>query len=226
MIFCRTFKCELCASAAESATIHVDCFNLFVKQCQAPNKLQRLWVASTWRDPWSKSPPSILNPAAYRWDCINGIAKRYNLPEFQRLPPELQLMIWNYSRPRLLERYCSVSALADFLSKSQPDSLTTLPLDGLHQWTRGGDPTAANSAMGEGSTIHLTIDVQGLKQIGRTSQQSSMANSPRGETAYVVATPEHCLGVHAEFRVLTHLHSCLQTHRLMKIVWPRSSPFL
>lgn len=205
VIFCRTLKCQLCASAAESATIHVDCFILFVKQCRAPNKLQRLWVASTWRDPWSKSPLSILNPPAYRWDCINEIAKRYNLPEFQKLPPELQLMIWNYSRPRLLERYCSVSALAAFLSKSQPDSLTTLPLDGLHQWTRGVDPISA-SALGEGSTIHITIDTQGLKQIGRTSQQTLMANSRRDEASYAIATPEQCIGVHAEFRFgLGHL---------------------
>ncbi|KAH6989261.1 hypothetical protein BKA56DRAFT_727767 [Ilyonectria sp. MPI-CAGE-AT-0026] len=200
VIFCRTVNCELCAESAETATIHVDCFVLFMKRCTAPNRLQRLWVASTWRDPWPKAPLSILNPVAHRWDCIEEIPKTYNLPGFQTLPPELQLMIWNYSRPPLLERYCSVAALADFLSDSQPTRLTTLPLIELQQWTRGSDPISANAPLAEGSTIHLTIDAQGLKEISRTPPQASMANSRRGETSYAIATPEQCVGVEAEFR--------------------------
>ncbi|KAF7555483.1 hypothetical protein G7Z17_g2177 [Cylindrodendrum hubeiense] len=181
-IFCRSIQCQYCGEVPESATVHLDCFNLFVKRCQADNKLERLMVAATWRYPWYESPPLILTPAdrGACWELVDQTAKTHNLPQLRTLPPELHRMIWDYL---------------------QPDSLVTLPLDIIRSWTRGSDPVTEGAM---DYTIRLTMDSKGLQQIDRSSEPTSNRKSRPGEVVYVVESAEHLTGVNVEFKVGIH----------------------
>ncbi len=73
---CQRSRCQDCAASAESAAIHRDCYQLFMRDCTSEEALERLWIATAWRMPWREAstllhdytravPPASLACKAY-----------------------------------------------------------------------------------------------------------------------------------------------------------------
>ncbi|KAL6413025.1 hypothetical protein AUP68_02520 [Ilyonectria robusta] len=221
-LFCRFSECQKCALAIENATIHLDCFNLFAKRCQAADKLQIMWAAAIWRSPWHQAPLLSLTSRSWNVDEImDHIVEIYNLPELKSLPAEIKWMVYDYCQPDLLSRYFSVLKLAGLLSNPQPRTVDPLPLCDIREWNRGGRPVTEKRTMD--STICLTIDPHGLQRIDRDLLATGRFKSRRDDVVFLVESAERLSKVYAEFKLgLARLR--LPNESPIMAVWDTPNP--
>lgn len=178
--------------------MHVDCFNLFVQESKASDKIHRLWEAEAWRHPWNGAVPLDL---PYNVNISNAIrlATEKCVPHLQKLSAELAQLVWNYAQPNTLWRYSSVLDLVDALSTANSSEFISMPLHEIYSWFRGGSPVARKN---HGNYIvRLTIDSQGLRQIETLSARPQSTGLRSDTTVYVVETIECFAGVCAQFKV-------------------------
>ena len=126
-VFCRHSHCKRCSAAEETATIHVDCFNLYIMRTKhRPDRLHRLWTLSLTRYPWPRSPALLLPlvPSVAVINRANNHARNtYNLHMPLGLPQEIITMIWGYLSQNDLLRLSCVLETIDFLDSYRPRSL-------------------------------------------------------------------------------------------------------
>jgi hypothetical protein len=165
---CCSAKCDECPKSAEAAIVHHDCFQVFQRHSSIMNVreeevMDRLWVTAVWRAPWRHAPhlglesaPTIPLPI---WE-IAELLEYWNVPG---LPPEILILIRQFSADSLLWRYASVVTLVrHFASTTAPQDMSCIRLSRVAFWERGKEPVVAEETR-KPPLIRVVIDSQGLK---------------------------------------------------------------
>ncbi|OAA57166.1 hypothetical protein ISF_07087 [Cordyceps fumosorosea ARSEF 2679] len=167
--FCKLLGCTTCQNSDESATVHVDCFKLFVRECAAPDKIHRLWLASVVMDPWLQCQDTGLPYSFQERMSSQDAARAWNLPAVARLPLEICLMIVAQTRNTLSTRYIAVMSRARELTHatapSQPP--VSMALTDIKYWGRGMAWPLQVPQGTEDDLVRVTIDSSGIQQIER-----------------------------------------------------------
>ncbi|KAG7038377.1 hypothetical protein JMJ78_0000913 [Colletotrichum scovillei] len=168
--FCRHPHCEMCSAAAETATVHRDCFNLYSSRTELPDKLSRLLMYSLARYPWPQSTALLLPPIAditraSKHATTHAIAN-FHLRKLAKLPTELITMISGYLGQHALLRLCCVLETIDFAYRKDVDTPLSRPLRQVQFWQRGKLPVTATT--GSSKPLQMTIDSRGIKCIERS----------------------------------------------------------
>lgn len=179
-LFCRHPHCITCSTAADTATVHRDCFNLYSSRTELPDKLYRLLIFSTARYPWPRSTALLLPPTA----DITRASKRaitlaiaeFKMSGLTKLPPELTTMIGGHLGQHDLLRLCCVLETIDFIHLKGLDSPLSGPLRQVQFWHRGKLPIIAPA--GSASPIEMTIDSRGIRCIERSGCSTAQLRSP------------------------------------------------
>lgn len=96
--------CTECVEGGETATLHLDCFNLYIENAKGPNRLHQMRAYSLARSPWPESP-ALLLPPKLEIDLASRLAADVcNIKRLADLPFELQELIWSFLGPPSLLR--------------------------------------------------------------------------------------------------------------------------
>jgi hypothetical protein len=166
---CRETTYEECFDRPESATVHNDCFRIFLRYCTTANALHRLWRFAAWRMPWKRAPPSLLPEDFFvpGSTILAEVSSLYGVPLLQRLPSEVVRMIGMEADSPLFWRISVAMALALEFSSSPPTKLVTVPLSDLRSWSRNGEAAISRAEAAHLPIVRLTIDCRGLKSVER-----------------------------------------------------------
>lgn len=186
--FCKLNGCSTCQSSGESATVHIDCFKLFVQECTAPDKIHRLWLASVVMDPWRQCSDTALPYNFQERMSSTDAARAWNIPMVARLPPEICLMILGQTRDSLFTKYIAVMSRARELSHAAPPSQppVSLPLADIKYWTRGMAWPMQVAEGTEDGLVRITIDSSGVQQIERLNKIGDPLHSTHLRKLFVV----------------------------------------
>ncbi|TQV91758.1 hypothetical protein IF1G_09343 [Cordyceps javanica] len=186
--FCKLLGCATCQSSDESATIHIDCFKLFVKECAAPDKIHRLWLASVVMDPWLQCRDTALPYNFEERMSSQDAARAWGIPMAERLPPEICLLILGQTRDSLFTKYIAVMSRARELSHSAPPSQPPVfvALTDIKYWFRGMAWPIQGAEETEDDLIRVTIDSSGIQQIERLDKIGEPLHSTHLRKLYVV----------------------------------------
>ena len=164
MLFCRFQDCGKCE--ADSATVHIDCLNLFRETTDLP--LDRLWAVATGRYPWRSCPPLLIPTKNDMHLAVKHAAIVSGLEWLHRLPVEIATLIMDQLGGHILMRFCAVLKLVDDLQKDPP-RLVSMPLSCIRFWRRGdGPPSTVDSST---LPVMLTLDSRGVRAIERASSK-------------------------------------------------------
>lgn len=216
--FCKTPFCPRCRKEDESATVHTDCLQLFVRECSAPDKYFRLWRASVAMNPWRAC--SLNLPRKKTLDDLDVAAERRGLAMVKTLIPELRHMvmeavgdqscIWRYTT--VVERARSLSGLetAKVVSKTTEAILQdeqclaqgerrVVALDSVAAWSRNGELRISDS---DASLIRITMDAFGIERIERLDAAETSTNpATTPYRMYIVEHPSNLSLIEAVFEV-------------------------
>ncbi|KAM0478576.1 hypothetical protein ACHAPX_005165 [Trichoderma viride] len=199
--FCRKPSCSRCndgaADAADAATIHTDCYNLFRQQCTASDSLYRLWLTAAWRRPWHGAPSFRLAPDADAIKTMRLAATACSLPQLAAVPAEILQIIGAYAQPSPLSRYRTVIDLAADWSGRELSCQPSLPLSEIALWERDGH------AVVEGDLdpiVKITIDCWGLKRIERLTDYPPFAGNRSDTEVYIIETQDRLRDVRVQFQ--------------------------
>ncbi|KAK1985019.1 hypothetical protein LZ30DRAFT_650447 [Colletotrichum cereale] len=164
-LFCSFPPCSRCEKAGETATIHVDCFNLYMKRAFHTDRLHRLWSYSLAKYPWPGCP-ALLLPSRLEAERVSSLtADIYNMERLASLPNEIATSIWNFVGQHCLLRFSTVLEAAEYLFHKASDQPTSVPLAMIEAWHRGSHPIIGT--VGSNRPIKLAIDSRGIARIAR-----------------------------------------------------------
>ncbi|KAM3487382.1 hypothetical protein MY3957_009335 [Beauveria namnaoensis] len=186
--FCKLPGCSTCQMSHESATVHVDCFKLFVKECTAPDKIHRLWLASIVMDPWLQCRDTALPYNFQERMSSEDAARAWGMPLAARLPPEICLVILGKTRDTLFTKYIAVMSrareLSEAASPSQPP--VSMSLNDIRYWSRGMAWPMQTAEQTEDDLIRITIDSSGVQRIERLDKIGDPMHSTHLRKLFVV----------------------------------------
>ncbi|KAK8058358.1 hypothetical protein PG994_008806 [Apiospora phragmitis] len=143
--------------APEGLAIHTDCFDLFLKECQTEDALDRLWAAAVSRSPWRGAPHLHLGrDTVFDMKLVCAKAEAYGIPCMKLLPPELVQVIYTYSSLATFWRYIAIVSLARELRAAAPMDSGLIPLRDVAAWT--GDRAVIPSPVTAKTPIQHTSD--------------------------------------------------------------------
>ncbi|KAM3507244.1 hypothetical protein MY10362_001908 [Beauveria mimosiformis] len=186
--FCKLLGCSACQMSDESATVHVDCFKLFVKECTAPDKIHRLWLASIVMDPWLQCRDTALPYNFQERMSSEDASRAWGMPLAARLPPEICLVILGKTRDTLFTKYIAVMSRARELSQaaspSQPP--VSMSLNDIRYWFRGMAWPMQTAEQTEDHLIRITVDSSGIQRIERLDKIGDPMHSTHLRKLFVV----------------------------------------
>lgn len=166
--FCRRLRC-LCRSEKQglSATVHQDCFNLYMRWTHFAEPERRLWKISMSRSPWRPGcdstlmePEPDLKRAGY---LLTGILELMRLPH---LPLEIVMLIAKHlGTSGTMLRFAGVQETVEVAARLDLEDAALIPLRQIASWHRGGRPVMRNDD--SDSVVEVTIDARGIKSIER-----------------------------------------------------------
>ncbi len=200
MMPCRQPSCSRCAASTEASTIHLDCFQLFKRECRPEKALEHLWIAAAWRTPWRQAPHLLLDDRATL--LSSSVCMAYGIPELVSLPSEIVQMVRGYSASSLLWRWSSALDLASRLSVvALEEKLVSIPLCNVLAWERGQPPPPATRPVQP--IIRLTIDSYGIKKIERLSENPRYNGQRCDDVAFVLLEEFRLKDVVIHFKVVS-----------------------
>lgn len=177
-VFCRHLHCKRCSKAKETATIHTDCFKLYIARTKDRlDRLRQLWTLSLARYPWPESPALLLPsvPSVEVMNRANSSAGK-TFDSLIRLPQDIITMIWGYLSENDWLRLSYVLETIDFLEHTNQHKALSVPLHHVHSWHRGKEPVIKTTL--PRSSIEMTIDSKGIKSIQRSRCSASESRPP------------------------------------------------
>lgn len=109
------YSCDNCGPVSDAVSLHPDCLQLFMRNCTAPDALDRLWLALTWRNtlpatslanyhvsyPYSPNQRQILplhlQPISTSLSSAFVVAtEKCNVPQIRNLPQEIKDVIQKF----------------------------------------------------------------------------------------------------------------------------------
>ncbi|KAL6698071.1 hypothetical protein J3F84DRAFT_366414 [Trichoderma pleuroticola] len=182
-IFCKKPGCSLCLGAEESATMHIDCFDLCCQMLKnyrhqhdlgndgSRESFGRLWLAATWRYAWRTMAPLKLLGSGFTNPPPNMIRK---LCGFRKaFPPEIARMIQSHSPSSLVWRLCSTLEFMEELDSAKMHEAVTCSLSKVLCWSRGNLPKFVENEQTVGPYVRLITDYRGINSIERISESSA-----------------------------------------------------
>ncbi|KAH7328149.1 hypothetical protein B0I35DRAFT_472895 [Stachybotrys elegans] len=199
VFFCRQPISRKCADRRESATLHTDCYNLYMQHAKSPDKASRLYTFASWNHPWPKCAPLLLSPLPFNLERASHLAAQVcSIPGLTTLPPEVSQMIWDWATPTVLLRFCAVLDAVDFLDHAPSHSRAFMPLATIHHWERGSFPVDFKAP--DDSDFRITIDSRGIRRIDRLETgQPNPVQRKGSDIVYAIAKASQPI------RVLFHL---------------------
>ncbi|KAJ3481145.1 hypothetical protein NLG97_g7898 [Lecanicillium saksenae] len=204
--FCKRRGCPECLVSGETATIHADCFHLFMKTCtcSTKDKLFKLWVASVAMSPWRRQAPLLLPFEPLCPARIRQIVESWRIPQIQQLPQELQDIIVSLTQGHMTWRYGVVLEQAHRLSQMKLEVPTILwALGDVIHWTRETKPIFDTEYDQNDDSMYtrIVIDSCGIKEIARIhlAGKDSMSNVLSRHQLFVFEQLSKVKKVHARF---------------------------
>lgn len=215
---CRRPDCVQCLKCPEVATIHHDCFKVFLQRYMTAKSTMKmtattvdpmdsLWRFAAWRVPWKHAPPLLLaedSPRVSQQHTLEVVSSRYSMPQLSKIPPELVLMIKKHSEEALLWRITAAMDLADRIIDTPLATLLRVPVSEITSWHRGGALILAqDDAASSVPILRLAIDSRGIRSVERFSEDQLPTFCPNAanRTAYVVKHVDCFIGSLAIFQV-------------------------
>lgn len=175
-VTCRSPDCSDCA--LDTATVHIDCLNLFSRTASIENKMYRLWAVSTGRYPWPGGPSPLLLPKPNVAIVMKHVGDATDFARLNELPSDIGIMVLEILATCTHDflRLCAVLDLVEKLTftVSQPNR-QRMPLSRIESWTRGGVPSVAISA--PDTPLTLTFDSMGIRTLARGSDCEAQTGS-------------------------------------------------
>ncbi|CEJ92523.1 hypothetical protein VHEMI08172 [[Torrubiella] hemipterigena] len=221
--FCKTPLCERCRKEEESATVHRDCVQLFVRECDAPDKYFRLWRASVAMRPWRGCVVKVPRKKGLR--DLDIALDRQDLAMIRTLIPELRHMVmeaiggsarvWRYTavverakslsvhkntRQLVFDSTDSLSRTGDLLTANGTgDRRAVVQLDRVLSWRRESGQLRLCKSRNL-SIIRITMDAFGIAEIERLDSSQSTTNpGVSGHEVYIVEHPANLSLIEAVF---------------------------
>ncbi|KAL2675433.1 hypothetical protein Neosp_011618 [[Neocosmospora] mangrovei] len=158
---CGNMGCRKCG--AEGVAIHADCYAVFMLNCESERAMDRIWVASAWRDPWRRAPELYLDDGSFTAPRPST-AESIGIPELAKLPMEIIQHIRSYSLEAPYWRYCTVQDLAQ--RSTAPTAFQSFPLHEVSAWERGGEPLLAADTS-QLPIVRVLVDSHGISKLER-----------------------------------------------------------
>ncbi|KAH7358509.1 hypothetical protein B0T11DRAFT_104910 [Plectosphaerella cucumerina] len=182
--FCRGF-CQHCLRLPETATVHVDCYNLYLRLATLPERLARLYRVATSKLPWREYAARPLETPRNVQSIISKAAGFLCFDSLEHLPYEIKAEICKYLGTGVLERLDVVQRIIHDMPAGTGEWLS-VPVAHVQYWQRGATPVVQmRNAMI--SPRRLVIDSQGIRII-ESSEAPSRSSRP-GTELFVVASP-------------------------------------
>lgn len=201
--FCKEPYCRHSLTELETATIHKDCFQLFLQECKAEDKYYRLWKASIAMLPWYHCSPLVI-PNRRKLNDVDRVSRDFNLPLLKSLPLEIVDMIDDYIDSDLIWRYRIAVQQAAILSMPLPLNKETVPLCDVLYWSRFSEEVVTCGILDPTSQlIQITIDSYGIQTIERIyyAQQKPIRYTPTSHQLFIVEYASNLSPVYACFEV-------------------------
>lgn len=169
--FCKKPGCRQCQVNDESATLHIDCFKLYMRECRAKDRVHRLWLASTAMLPWRQCPETVLPYDFTSLTLPQHAYRAWQMPLVKRLPLEICHMILSYTRHHISSRFIAVLArISELKTLPPPDvPVVNVPLKDVVRWKRGMY-WPIQTKQKEEKYMRITIDSSGILQIDRFTE--------------------------------------------------------
>ncbi|KAL7913608.1 hypothetical protein GGI35DRAFT_490171 [Trichoderma velutinum] len=203
-LFCR-MKCCSCDSSVEYTTVHLDCYQIFLRVCdfgkiQQEYALHKLWISVAWRLPWknafSMPGSNVYIPTSPKSLEISG--QLFGITFLHRLPQELVLTIWRESKDSLFWRCMSIIRMVTEFETNSSE-LQIKPLDQVFSWRRNGKlECAPASAMYP--VTRLTIDQEGIKEVERLRCRPQYTGEANGHSTFIVEEGSSLRGIEAQLK--------------------------
>lgn len=195
---CRQPFCHACKEAPDVATLHTECFNVFMQKCTVVDKLERLACFAAWREPWHAAPSLGLRPHLDIEKAMHLAADLCDMQRLRSLPLEIADMVQRLSYSAVFWRYASVLELVDRASttwNAEEQALASHDISEVDSWKRGLSPTVTRDSHPSpynAVVIRIKMDSCGISSIERLPEAPSLSNSRSDSFAYIVET-EHAL---------------------------------
>lgn len=198
----------MCAASPEAATMHLECYELFMQTYTCGDALERLWREASWRTPWHQAPAIVLpEDINVTSEALELVANIYGLSELPRMPPEIGQMVRDGSQFSLFWRLTAALELAAHFDTVPTSSFSSIPVRQIAGWKRGCDPIQSQ-ALAHLPLVRLTIDSRGIRQLERLPACEPRHSSRRVDNMVFIVEDEGCFdNVAAIFKVTTSLLS-------------------
>lgn len=192
----------------EAASIHLDCFKLFLRECTWKDKLGLLCILATWRLPWRRAPNTLrlrdgINKLALPCESV---MERLDLPtNITRYPAEVRQIIYQLSWPSPFWHVASLLHLVSNLSAAEAiGDVDSIRLCDISKWERG-QRAPAQCHMRKSSYVRVTIDSRGIREMERLVDFPAFEHRPH-EAAYFAFFDERNLHEYtAHFQVIEYI---------------------
>lgn len=204
-IFCQFPKCSKCSAEQESATVHRDCFQIFLRETAAHEHITsyNLWHAAHARYPWRgfwPLPQTTIGPKAADLAMLHATAS-WHMP-LDALPYELSLMICENLRYSAFWRYILAKEFTrNLIANADISSAPTTTLSRVKSWKRGSLPDIGELEAAENAFLRLTTDALGLCEIERLAGMPEKSTQRSESYAYVVDRAERLGQITVSFKV-------------------------
>ena len=223
---CPTAGCKRCPNGPETASVHVDCFNLYNRTVQGSDKMARLFHTASWTHPWKDAPALHLEPAKVVDNCraLRVAAQACGLPGLLNLPLELADIVSEFASDSALFRLSSVLDLIDYTNTGGKfKAMWKVPIQDIASWERGAEPVMENG-VSDKPFIHLVIDARGLRQICRVAEIPAPSEDRYDDLAFVLEHELCFKDVTVDFDMnLGHLNMPKEMPHQFKL-WDRPYP--
>jgi hypothetical protein len=184
---CRLPGCKRCPNGPETATLHVDCYNLYNSTVQGSDKLARLFNTASWMYPWKDAPALHLEPSKVVDNCraLRVAAHACGMPGLLGLPLELADLVSEFAADSAAFRLASVLDIIDYTTADESKSMWKVSIQDIASWERGTEPVLKQGATDK-PFIHLVIDSRGLREISRLSEIPAPSEARYDDLAFVL----------------------------------------
>lgn len=188
----------------ETATIHYDCFQLYSRYCDAPDKYYRLWLSSVSMHPWVHADNLFL---AERRDTRHFMILGELPPPFKRLPVEVLEFVASSVGPTALWRYKATIDRAASLQLDWKTESRTVRLRNIQRWRRDQELVESESESAAPGYVLITMDAGGIAEIESIHEDKwrDITEATPYRAFIIIDKPEQLEEIDAHFQVVNQL---------------------
>lgn len=207
--FCKIPNCRRCPRSGETATLHTDCFNLYMQKSRGTrkNKVLNVWIASVAMFPWRQYASLLLPFEPLGPKYVQEVIRSWKTPLIQRLPNEIQQIIIQLTQNHCSWRYGVVLEQAHHLSRMNlAFPMTPRRLNHIQSWRREELPLIKpiqEEDEDDSDFVRITIDSSGIEEITRVriATEDFTPSPVSSNKLFVIEKASQLAKVEAQFMV-------------------------